>query len=71
MVQAAAAGELQTEMNTACICSTKSKIRDVVTRTATFLKEQKSAVVLGRDVTISKAISVCEIIKRDLGDAIE
>ena len=64
MVQAAGAQEAATTMH--CICGTKSKIRDVVSRAATSLKDSGEAVVLGKGVTIQKAISVCEIIKREL-----
>ena len=49
-----------------CICSQKSKLRDVVSRVALSLKANRKAVVLGKSSTIGKAVTVSEIIKREL-----
>ena len=48
------------------ICSSKSKVRDLISRAATQLRATGTTVVLGRSATISKAVSVCEIIKREI-----
>ena len=48
------------------VCQQKAKLRDLITRVSLSLKNSGHAVVLGKSSTIGKAISVCEILKREL-----
>ena len=63
MVQAA---QKEANLQQVVCCQSKSKIRDMVTRVAAAFKAQQQVIILGRGSTISKAISVTEIVKRHL-----
>ena len=51
------------------ICKNGSKVQDLVTRAASQLKDGGETVILGRSATLTKAVTVAEIIKRTLGES--
>ena len=54
-----------------CVCQSKSKLKDLVSRIAETLLNGQTAVVLGKAKTIAKAVSSVEIVKRPLDGEVE
>ena len=62
---------MQTEQVVPTLCKSNSKINELVKRSAKNLSNGQAVCILGRSATITKAISVTEIIKRAFEEAEE